>query len=100
MKLQKVLLATAIACLSTFAMSSSNPYAYYKTSCGSTVVGYDQSQFEFYGQWWDYALSLNRHYCPLLGGIQILQIHCSLAPEPGMMSTYTLKSIVSVGTPW
>ncbi len=42
MKLRKIILMAAIAFASVFALASS-PYAYYRTSCGKTVIGHEQS---------------------------------------------------------
>lgn len=99
MKLRKIILMAAIAFASVFALASS-PYAYYRTSCGKTVIGHEQSYFEFYGQWWDYVGSLNGQYCPGFSGMPLLQIQCTLSVGPDDMSTYTIKTVGSITLPW
>lgn len=91
MKLKRSLLFVILTLATQFVLSYANPYANYVTSCGKTIVGYEQSHFEFYGQRWDYVASLNSHYC--FGGtpgINILQVNCTLAPDPDQMSTYRI----------
>ncbi len=90
MKKQKSISVLATLLLSSI-VALATSHAIYVTTCGKTITGKDQSSFEYYGQWWDYVQDLNRQNCPNTQNQQMLQVNCTLAPDPGDMTVYRIQ---------